>query len=63
MLNGANTAASYNGSVAITIKLSPATSAGIGGVIIDDGTNSEKYNQASNTSHTPYPTITVDSNG
>ena len=63
MLNGANTATSYNGSVAITIKLSPATSAGIGGVIIDDGTNSEKYNQASNTSHTPYPTITVDSNG
>lgn len=63
MLNGANTATSYNGSVAITIKLSPATSAGIGGVIIDDGTNSEKYNQASNTSHTPYPTISVDSNG
>ena len=63
MLNGVNAAASYNGSVAITIKLSPATSAGIGGVIIDNGTNSEKYNQASNTSHTPYPTITVDSNG
>lgn len=63
MLNGVNAATSYNGSVAITIKLSPATSAGIGGVIIDDGTNSEKYNQASNTSHTPYPTITVDSNG
>lgn len=63
MLNGAAATTSYDGSAAITIKLSPATTASIGGVIIDNGTNSEKYNQASNTSQTPYPTITVDSNG
>ena len=63
MLNGSTATTSYDGSAAITIKLSPATSSTIGGVIIDDGTNSEKYNQSGNTSHTPYPTITVDSNG
>jgi len=56
-------ATSYNGGAAITITLNPATTATIGGVLIDDGTNSEKYNQSSNTGLTPYPTITVDSNG
>ena len=54
---------SYNGSAAITITLNPATTATIGGVLIDDGTNSEKYNQPSNIGLTPYPTISVDSNG
>lgn len=54
---------SYDGSEAVIIGLSPATHATIGGVIIDNGTNSEKYNDAANTSLTPYPTITVDSNG
>lgn len=64
MIDSSNAAASqYDGSAAITIKLSPATSGAIGGVIIDNGTNSEKYNLASNTNHTLYPTITVDTNG
>lgn len=54
---------SYDGSASVTIALLPATSVNIGGVIIDNGTNSEKYNQASNTTHTPYPTISVDGNG
>lgn len=63
MLNGASTATQYDGSAAITIKVTPATSSAIGGVIIDNGTNSEKYNAAVNTAHTPYPTITVDANG
>ena len=63
MLNGANTATSYNGSVAITIKLTPATTSTIGGVIVDAGDNSEAYNATSNTSHTAYPTITVNNDG
>jgi hypothetical protein len=63
MNSGANTATQYDGSAAITIKVLPATSSTIGGVIIDNGTNSENYNKTSNTSHTPYPTITVDSDG
>ena len=54
---------SYDGSEAVIIGLSPATHATIGGVIVDNGTNSEKYNDAANTSLTPYPTITVDANG
>jgi len=54
---------SYDGSEAVVITLSPATHNSIGGIIIDNGTNSEKYNQPANTSQTPYPTITVDSNG
>lgn len=63
MLNGASAATSYNGSAAITIKLAPATTSVIGGVIIDAGDNSEAYNASSNTSHTAYPTITVNSDG
>ena len=54
---------SYNGSAAITITLNPATTSTIGGVLIDNGTNSEKYHQPSNTGLTPYPTISVNSNG
>jgi hypothetical protein len=63
MTNQGVTATSYNGSAAITITLNPATISAIGGVLIDNGTNSEKYNEVGNTAHTPYPTITVDSNG
>ena len=63
MTNQEATATSYNGSAAITISLNPATTSTIGGVLIDNGTNSEKYNQPSNTELIPYPTITVDSNG
>ena len=54
---------SYNGSAAITITLNPATTSTIGGILIDNGTNSEKYHQSSNTGLTPYPTISVNSNG
>ena len=63
MTNQEATATSYNGSAAITISLNPATTSTIGGVLIDNGTNSEKYKQPNNTELTPYPTITVDSNG
>lgn len=63
MTNQGVATTSYNGSANITIALSPATDAVIGGVIIDNGTNSENYNKSTNTSHTPYPTITVDANG
>ena len=63
MTNQGVATTSYNGSAAITITLNPATTSAIGGVLIDNGTNSEKYNAAGNTAHTPYPTITVDSNG
>ena len=56
-------ASQFDGSQNITISLSPATTSIIGGIIIDNGTNSEKYNQPINTSNTPYPTITVDANG
>jgi hypothetical protein len=54
---------SYDGSKTITIGLAAATTSTIGGVIIDNGQNSEAYNATTNTSHTPYPTITVDANG
>lgn len=54
---------SYDGSITTTIRISPATTAIIGGVIIDNGTNSAKYNNIANTNNTPYPTITVDSSG
>ena len=54
---------SYDGSTNTAILLATATTSTIGGVIIDNGTNSEKYNAAGNTSHTPYPTITIDGNG
>ena len=54
---------SYNGSAAITITLNPATTSTIGGILIDNGTNSEKYHQPSNTGLKPYPTISVNSNG
>ena len=54
---------SYNGSAAITITLNPATTSTIGGILIDNGRNSEKYHQPSNTGLTPYPTISVNSNG
>lgn len=63
MTNQGVTTTSYNGSAAITITLNPATTATIGGVLIDNGTNSEKYNQPGNIGLTPYPTISVDSNG
>ena len=63
MTNQEATITSYNGSTAITISLNPATTSTIGGILIDNGTNSEKYNQPSNTGLTPYPTITVDANG
>lgn len=63
MTNQGVTATSYNGSAAITITLNPATTSTIGGVLIDNGRNSEKYHQSSNTGLTPYPTISVDSNG
>lgn len=63
MTNQGVAATSYNGSTAITITLNPATTATIGGVLIDNGRNSEKYNQPSNTELIPYPTISVDSNG
>ena len=63
MTNQGVVATSYNGSASITITLNPATTATIGGVLIDNGRNSEKYNQPSNTELTPYPTISVDSNG
>lgn len=54
---------SYNGSVAVTISLLPATSSTIGGVIIDGGTNSEAYKASTNTSGTAYPTISANSTG
>lgn len=54
---------SYDGSKSITIALTAATAASIGGVIIDSGNNSEKYNQPANTSHTLYPTISVKNTG
>ena len=54
---------SYNGSVAVTIALLPATSSTIGGVIIDGGTNSEAYKASTNTSGTAYPTISANSTG
>lgn len=54
---------SYDGSKSITIALAAATAATIGGVIIDSGNNSEKYNQPANTSHTLYPTISVKNTG
>ena len=63
MTNQGVTATSYNGSTAITITLNPATTSVIGGVLIDNGTNSEKYHQPNNTGLIPYPTISVDSNG
>ena len=63
MTNQGVTETSYNGSAAITITLNPATTSTIGGVLIDNGTNSEKYHQPSNTGLTPYPTISVNSNG
>ena len=63
MKNQGSEELSYDGSKTITIALNPATTSTIGGVVIDNGTNSEKYNAAGNTAHTPYPTITVDSNG
>ena len=56
-------AASYNGSTNILIALVPASTSSIGGVIIDGGDNSEKYNAAGNTSHTLYPTISVNNDG
>ena len=63
MTNQGVTTTSYNGSAAITITLNPATTSTIGGVLIDNGRNSEKYKQPSNTGLIPYPTISVDSNG
>ena len=63
MTNQGVTETSYKGSAAITITLNPATTSTIGGVLIDNGTNSEKYHQPSNTGLTPYPTISVNSNG
>ena len=63
MTNQGVTETSYNGSAAITITLNPATTSTIGGVLIDNGTNSEKYHQPSNTGLKPYPTISVNSNG
>ena len=63
MTNQGVTETSYNGSAAITITLNPATTSTIGGILIDNGRNSEKYHQSSNTGLTPYPTISVDSNG
>lgn len=63
MTNQGVTETSYNGSAAITITINPATTSTIGGVLIDNGRNSEKYHQPSNTGLTPYPTISVDSNG
>lgn len=53
----------YNGSVAVTIALLPATSSTIGGVIIDGGTNSEAYKLPTNTDNTLYPTISANSTG
>lgn len=63
MTNQGVTETSYNGSAAITITLNPATTSTIGGILIDNGRNSEKYKQPSNTGLIPYPTISVDSNG
>lgn len=54
---------SYDGSKDITLTLAPATPSTIGGVIIDNGTNSEMFNKPTNTSGTTYPTITVTNNG
>jgi len=54
---------SYDGSKTITISLLKATTSSLGGIQIDDGTNSEAYNAASNTNHDAKPTITVDNNG
>lgn len=63
MTNQSSPETSYDGSKTITIALAKATTSALGGVIIDNGTNSEAYSAASNTSNTPYPTITVDSDG
>lgn len=63
MLYQGTAEASYDGSKQITLTLTPATTSVIGGVIIDSGNNSEKYNAASNTAHTLYPTITVKNTG
>jgi len=54
---------SYDGSITTTITLAVATDSVIGGVIIDNGTNSEAYNAASNTNHDPKPTISIISSG
>lgn len=63
MTNQGSAENSYDGSKTITIGLAAATTSTIGGVIIDAGDNSEAYRAASNTSHTPYPTITVNNDG
>ena len=63
MTNQGAAETSYDGSKTITIALAKATTSALGGVIIDNGTNSEAYNASTNTSNTPYPTVTVDNNG
>lgn len=50
---------SYDGTYTTTIALLPASTAGIGGVIIDSGINSEAYSSATNTNNDPKPTISV----
>jgi hypothetical protein len=61
MINQGSAENSYDGSKTITIGLANATTSTIGGVIVDDGTHSEAYNASTNTSNTPYPTISVSS--
>lgn len=51
----------YNGSEAVTISVSPATTSAIGGVIIDGGTHSPLYDN--NNSNNKKPTVTVTSDG
>lgn len=60
MTNQGSPENSYDGSKTITISLVQASTTALGGVIIDDGTNSEAYNSVNNTLHTLYPTITMD---
>ena len=50
------TGTSYNGEVARTLQLLPATTSRIGGVIIDNGTKR-------GTTSSPKPTVSVDTNG
>ena len=59
--SGSTAKTQYDGSENITISLLPATNTSIGGVIIDNGTNSAAYASHNNTGS--YPTISIVSSG
>lgn len=54
---------SYDGSAAVTISVVLASTTDIGGILLDNGTNSVAYNAASNTNHDPKPTISINNGG